>query len=297
MKSGSSRRSVTPYLLHAPTLAVVVGVVIFPLVYSAYISFFRYNPISGESTPVFAGADNYVWAVTSPRVQHSLLNMVYYTGAGVCVEVLLGLALALAVHNYIRRPSIKVLALAVLLVPLMTSPIVGGDLWKLLLVPQGAINAILEMIGIPPTNWFSADLALTSVLIADIWQWTSLPFLILYAARTSLPTSLYEATELDGASDYQVLRKITLPMLRTPLVIALLLRMMDSYKIFDALFIMTFGGPGSASELPTFFTYLVGFRQFDVGRAAALNWIIGLGAALMMGQFWNRLKAIRGGVR
>jgi multiple sugar transport system permease protein len=119
---------------------------------------------------------------------------------------------------------------------------------------------------------------------------------IAFSGRASLPDSLYEAARLDGASRWFMIRRITLPLLKDLLVIALLLRVMDAYKLFDAAYIITRGGPGTATELPGLLTYLVGFKDFDIGRAAALTWVIALLAVLVIQSLWNVLRQRRAGV-
>jgi multiple sugar transport system permease protein len=161
-------------------------------------------------------------------------------------------------------------------------------LWGLAIT--GTINNILVWLGFSPVGWRAKELALTTIMIVDIWQWTALPLLIAYAARISIPDGLYESARLDGASKWLILRKITLPYMRVPLAIAFLLRFMDSYKFLDKVFIMTYGGPGTATELPTFYLYQTAFSYFKVGYGAAMSWIFGIIAVVAMFFFWRLAK-------
>lgn len=173
-------------------------------------------------------------------------------------------------------------------------PIVVGDLWAFIFTPQsGVLNHLLRQVGVPPQNWTGAELGMAAITITDIWQWTALPLLIAFSGRSSLPESLYEAARLDGASRWFTIRRITLPLLKDLLLIALLLRLMDAYKFFDAAYIITRGGPGTATELPGLLTYLVGFKDFDIGRAAALTWVIGLLAIVVMQSLWKLMRQQR----
>jgi multiple sugar transport system permease protein len=144
------------------------------------------------------------------------------------------------------------------------------------------------MAGIGSVGWLQSRwIGLTALMIADTWQWVGLPLLIIYGGRASIADTLYEAAQVNGASRWMQFRRITFPQLKNLIAIAFILRFMDAYKFFDKLFIMTRGGPGTQTELPTFFTYLVGFSSFNIGRAAALTWVIGLGSIVTMLLFWR----------
>jgi multiple sugar transport system permease protein len=155
---------------------------------------------------------------------------------------------------------------------------------------MGVINALLTKIGLPRINWFGTNLSLYSVMIADFWEWTPLPLVIVYAGRAAIPERIFEAARIDGIPTWRITGFITLPLLRNLIILAFLLRVMDSYKFFDTLFIMTYGGPGTASELPGFLIFQLGLRDFDTGRAAALTWVVGMGAVVIMQLIWTYLK-------
>lgn len=285
----SIKRETIPYFLVVPVFAVILFVVIFPLVWAVFISFHEWNPTISLQRR-FVGINNFVQAFTDPRFLDSLKRTLYYSGFGVVLQVFLGMAVALCLVNYVKSNKIRTILLIVYLVPMMMANIVVGQIWVLLVTATGTLNNILISLGFSPVAWLGKDLALTTVMVTDIWQWTSLPLLILYAGRISIPQNLYEAAYLDGASDGMIFRRITLPYLATPLAIAFLLRFMDSYKYFDKVFIMTYGGPGTATELPTFYTYLVGFSYFKIGYAAALSWLFGLSAVFAMMLFWRLMR-------
>lgn len=270
----------------------MLAVTIFPTLWSLLVSFRNWLPGIGTGA-AWAGLDNYVWVLTNPRFWHAVRNLAYYAGVGVLIEMVLGIGLALLLYNCFSSDRVRMGLLTLLVLPLMISPIVGGDIWRLLLTPfGGAVNAILARLGLFQPNWLGKELALTSVMIADIWQWTGLPLLIVYSGRVALPKSIYEAARVDGASSLRILRRITLPMLKNLIAIAFILRFMDAYKMFDALLIMTYGGPGTASELPTFYTYIVAFQEFNLGRAAALTWVIGLGAIVILRLLWDFIRKL-----
>jgi len=290
-------RSLAPYLLVGPAIVTVFLVTIGPMLWSLWLSFNRWKPGSlAFQTPTFNNAENYAWLFTNQRFIDSVINFAYYGGFGVFLQVTLGTLLALALYNYVESRALRIGLITLFTVPMMYAPLVAGRMWQLLLLPGGGVvNGILGMIGLPSVNWLGSRwLGLTSIMIADTWQWVGLPLLIVYGGRASLSDSLYEAAKVDGASRWMMFRRITLPQLRNLIVVAAILRFMDAYKFFDKLFIMTRGGPGSATELPTFFTFLVGFQNFNIGRAAALTWVLGLGSIITMLLFWRYMHTVEG---
>ena len=292
-----SDRDLTPYLLVGPAILTVFLVTIGPMLWSLWLSFTRWKPGSlAYQTPQFTRVDNFAWLFTNGRFINSVINFAYYGGFGVFLQVTLGTALALALYNYVESRALRIGLITLFVVPMMYAPLVAGRMWQLLLLPGGGVvNGILGILGLPQPSWLGSRwLGLTSIMIADTWQWVGLPLLIVYGGRASLSDSLYEAARVDGASRWMMFRRITFPQLRNLLIVAAILRFMDAYKFFDKLFIMTRGGPGSATELPTFFTYLVGFQNFNIGRAAALTWVLGLGSILTMLLFWRYMKTVEG---
>ena len=294
---GLADRDLTPYVLAGPAIVTVFLVTIGPMLWSLWLSFTRWKPGSlAYQTPSFTGVGNFGWLFANQRFIDSVINFAYYGGFGVFLQVSLGTLLALALYNYVENRTIRIALITLFIVPMMYAPLVAGRMWQLLLLPGGGVvNGILQTIGLPPVNWLGSRwLGLTSMMIADTWQWVGLPLLIVYGGRASLSDSLYEAARVDGASRWMMFRRITLPQLRNLIIVAAILRFMDAYKFFDKLFIMTRGGPGSATELPTFFTYLVGFQDFNIGRAAALTWVLGLGSVLTMLLFWRYMRTVEG---
>jgi multiple sugar transport system permease protein len=294
--SSNFNRNLAPRLMVAPAIIVVLALTLFPLLWSLQKSLYAWFPSRGADA-TWVGLDNFVWVFTSDRFWNSMGNLVFLLVFGVGTEMVLGTALALALYEGVSNPRVRIVLLTVLLLPMMMPPIVVGDLWKFILTPQGGVlNYLLGRVGIGPQNWTGAELGMISITITDIWQWTALPLVIAFSGRASMPDSIYEAARLDGASRWFMIRRITLPLLKDLLVIALLLRVMDAYKLFDAAYIITRGGPGTATELPGLLTYLVGFKDFDIGRAAALTWVIALLAVLVIQSLWNVLRQRRAGL-
>lgn len=281
-----------PLAIVAPTILVVFFVTIAPMLWSLWLTFHRWNPGAINPEPKWTGLSNYAWLFTSERFIHSVVNFAYYGGVGVVLQVVLGIVLALAIYNCIESRTAQIMLLTVFTLPMMYAPVVAGNIWQLIFLPGGGVvNGILEILGMSSKEWLGKRwLGLTSILIADTWQWVGLPLLIVYGGRVSLSESMYEAAKIDNASRWMMFRYITFPQLKNFIAIAAILRFMDIYKFFDKLLIMTRGGPGTATELPTYFIYQVGLTNFNVGRGATGTWIIGIGAMTIMLIFWRFMK-------
>jgi multiple sugar transport system permease protein len=223
-----------------------------------------------------------------------LKNLAYYLLVGVCAQMVLAIGIALILYEYIKSRKLQITLLVICILPMMLPPSVVGIVWKFIFSPfGGVINAVLESVfHAQPVNWLGDKMAMTSVLIADVWEWTSLPLMIIYSGRVSLPESVYEAARVDGARPGMILRRITLPMLKELIAIAFILRFMDAYKFIDKVSVMTAGGPGEASELPSYFAYIVGVKQFNIGQATAMVWVIALGAVAIITLFIKFMKKV-----
>lgn len=270
-----------------PTIVAVLVVTIFPMFWSLYVSFHNVTLSMGKLSFSWKGAENYKVVVTLPRFWDGVLRALYYGGVGTTLQVVLGIIITLIIYNFTKGWR-QILLLSLFISPMATAPIVAGFIWRFFFDPSySVINAFLGIMGVKGLSWFNSKLALTSIMIADIWQWTPLPLLLIFASRTSLPISIYEAAKIDGASNWSIFWNITLPLLRNIIVIAFILRAMDTYKFFDKIYVMTRGGPGDATELPALFTYLEAFQNFNIGRAAALTWVLAAGAIIIFQLFWN----------
>ncbi len=285
-------KNYTPFLLVLPALITLVAIVIYPMFWSLYYSLHQYNPIVGAAK--WIGLANYKWLFTSGRFWHSVKNLVYYLAVGVGAEMVLAIVVALLLYELIKSRTVQLILLVIFIIPMMMPPSVVGVIWRFILNPMGGVvNAILHyLFGKEPINWLGPKLALTSIIIADIWEWTSLPLMIIYSGRVSLPESVYEAARVDGATPWMMLTRITLPMLRELIAIAFILRFMDAYKYIDKVTVMTAGGPGGASELPSYLGYLIGVQQFNIGQATALVWVIALGSVVIITEFISFMKKV-----
>lgn len=267
-----SRRSEKslPYLLIAPTIAVLLALSIYPLFYSVKISL---QTGSGEAVRwTFA---NFARLASDKFFLEALAHTFIYAAVALTFEFLFGLGLAVLLDRSLRG---RTLFRSALLIPMMLPPVVVGVVWRLMLNPDfGAVNGTLKTVGVntEALTWTASPaLALASVISVDIWQWTPFMFLVLLAGLQAIPQEPYEAAVIDGSSTWQTFRHVTLPLLQPAILIALLLRTMDLLRVFDQIFILTQGGPGFSTETVSLYIYRTAFRFFDFGYAAAMSFVL-----------------------
>lgn len=293
-----TRNEYLEYWFALPAILALLALVIFPMLWSLYVSFTDLNLTVAQQTVNFIGLENYTGLLGDDRFQNAVWNTAYYVGIGVFVQFVVGFAVALFMANHTSGWVNSVL-FTLLLLPMMMAPIVAGYLWRLVLQPTfGPLNYLLGAVGLPTPNWIgSSTWSLNSVLIADIWQWTPFIILILYTGRLSINEDLYEAARIDGASRWFAFRHVTIPRMRGVIAVAILLRAMDAFKFFDKMYVITGGGPGVSSELATFYNYLLGFNNFAMGKATAMSWLLLLFAVILANLFIYVLEQGEGGDR
>lgn len=281
--SGRRRRSPLPYtwqkgyLLAGPAFVVMLAIFVYPLGYSFLMSFFRWD-LSGSAP--FIGTGNYTDELFGRQFNQALRNQIIFSVVSITVEVVAGMAIAVLVNGELRGMR---LARTLLLVPPMIAPAVVGLNFRWLFNTQyGLVDALLRMFNLPSIPWLSDPTwALVSVIIADVWQNTPLMVLLFLAGLQSLPQEPLEAATVDGAGPWQRFWHIVLPLMRPVIMIALMLRIIDTFRTFDVVWLMTQGGPGGASNLLTVYAYLLAFQAVDFGHAAAVSYIA-LGMSLVV---------------
>lgn len=257
------------FVFLSPAMIALIALTAFPSVYMFVAAFVKFDP-SAPLESEFIGLANFLRLFTDDKFHNALINTAIFSVIAVAIEFALGLGFALLVDTYIRRANfVKTL----LILPMMMPTIVVAIVWKLMYQPQfGIINDILRHFGITGMLWTAGiDTAMLSIIIVDIWEWTPFIFLMCLAGLASLPQEPFEAAELDGASAFQKFRDLTLPFLKPVIVVTLLLRTMDAFRLFDQVFVLTLGGPAGATETLSFYLYKVAFRFFDIGYAAAIS--------------------------
>lgn len=276
------------WLLVAPAVLLILALSIYPMFFSAWVAFVNYDfQIPGHA---FVGLKNFELVIADPVARWSLLLTAILSTANVAIEFLLGLALALAM---VRPFPGRGLVMSIIIVPLFISPVIVGQGWSLLLQrPFGPTNYILSLLlGQEVTiGWLTESPWLyIAIIIADVWQWTPFMFVILLAGLTSIPPNLYEAAELDGVGGWQVFWSITVPNLGPMILLAITFRLLDATKLFDTIFIMTGGGPGTQTYTASYYLYTVGFTQFHLSQATAGSWIFLILTAVVVGLLVRRL--------
>jgi multiple sugar transport system permease protein len=261
------------YLFLAPTMIYLIVMSIFPLIYAINASLRRIlltKPYLGRP---FIGLGNFIRIAQDGDFWYSFWATLYFSLVAVSIELILGLAIALLLHRDIKGMG---LVRTIVILPMMVAPVVVGLAWKYMLdANEGVINYFLSLLGIKPLLWLaSPSLAIPSIILTDIWQWTPLFALLLLAGLQSLPQEPYEAAKVDGANAWQTFRYLTIRFLQPFILTGLLLRVMDTLRAFDTIFVMTNGGPGRVTEFLSMYAYRKAFSYHSIGYGTALSFVI-----------------------
>jgi multiple sugar transport system permease protein len=272
------RRSVTGILLTAPAVTALAVTVLFPLLWTASLSFQRFGVDARGPAPTFAGVDNYTRVLSSPEFQNALLQTLGYVITTLIVELVVALPIALLLQ---RETSGRKVLRFIIAIPLMIAPIVASLAFKFLFSDgYGLVNAGLQAIGIQPPSWF-ADvwLARGTVLVTNLWL--ALPFvvLVLLAGLSNIPEELNEAAKTDGANRWQTFVRITLPLLKPSILIILVIRLADAFRVFDSVYVLTGSGPGNSTDVMSSYLYRLLFTNtdFSAGAAATILFVMIVG--------------------
>ncbi len=265
--SRAERRSTL--LLLAPALLFLILLSIWPFAYLLYASFTSYQ-LAIPIPITFIAWGNFTAVLRNARFWHSLEVTLAFALISVPLQLVCGLALAMLLNGLSRG---RELYASILLIPMMLAPVVVGFSWNLFLNPvYGPLNAVLTGLGFSPPAWAqSPTWALPTLVVVDTWQWTPLVMVVLLAGLRSIPPRVYEAARVDGSTAWQTFAHIVLPMLAPYITVAFVLRFIDSFKVFDIIYTLTRGGPGSLTQNLAYYTYDLGFGRFEFGRAGALS--------------------------
>ena len=249
-----------------PALVVVGAVIIFPWLFTVWMSAFDWK--IGQVAH-FVGFDNYVQLATNRRFIEAVGHTFYFTALAVVVPLVLGTIAALLFH---REFPFRGVLRAVFTMPMMATPVAVALVWTMMFHPQvGVLNYLLSLVGLPPSLWvYSPTLVIPSLVMVEVWHWTPLVMLIVLGGLAALPTEPYESARLDGATEWQLFRYITLPLIAPFLVVAAVIRTIDAVKAFDTIYVISQGGPGTASETINLYLYLQAFAFYNVGNASAV---------------------------
>ncbi|MEZ5934966.1 MAG: sugar ABC transporter permease [Alphaproteobacteria bacterium] len=257
------------YWLIWPAVLIMLLIGLFPIIYTLMVSFQNINMMEEDTS--FSGLMNYARLFGDARLWWALLHTLIFTAVALPLELILGLAMA---YLFLDRMPGRQIFVALLVLPVMISPIVAGATWRLLFDNRfGPINQILGWITGEPQAvlWLvNPNLVYPAIFLAEIWQWTPFMFLLLLAGLSNVDQSQLEAAELDGASWWRTFWKIVLPAIRPVLLIALLIRGLDLFRLFDVVWALTKGGPGTMTETISIYAYVQGFQQFETSYTAAI---------------------------
>lgn len=252
-----------------PMVLIMGAILIFPLGYSLVISFQNYQ-LSKIGQEHFVGFENYINLINNRSFWIALRNTLTFVVVAVSIELVFGFFLALLLYNKntIGRGFFR----STLLSPMFITPIAVGLIFRFLTNSQlGVIPNLLKEINIS-IDFFSPKLALFSIAVIDVWQWTPFMLLLLLAGLESLPEEPFEAAQVDGATGWKMVRYVTIPLMRPIILAAIVIRMLDAFKVYEYVYAITRGGPGEATETMQYLIYRTGFIYFRAGEAAAMSY-------------------------
>lgn len=269
---GGHRRSGVPYKLVLPALGLYSVIVLYPSLSGAVYAFTDWNGRSGDAT--FLGLGNFAEMFSDVAARAALRNTLIIAAATTTVQTILGLALAIALHSaLVTRNLLRTLFFAPALLP----PVIIAFLWQFILTPNGPLNEALRSVALDPLaqNWLGdSDIALATVIGVIIWQNIGFTMVIYVAGLQGIPTELHESAQLDGATWWQRLRHVTIPLLIPATTIILSLTLINSLKLFDQVFVMTGGGPGYATETLSVIMYKEAFVSGRYGYSTAIALVL-----------------------
>jgi multiple sugar transport system permease protein len=267
IQSGFTERNLR-ILFPLPAVLFVAVLMVFPVLYTLFLSFTNWNLTSG-SPMTFAGLDSYTRVFLEPRFRDAVLRTFVFTFFAVALETVLGVAVAIILNRaFVGKSVVKLL----LLLPLVATPVAVGIVFNLFYDPTiGLLNFVLKSFGLPQGLWItSSATVLPSLIIVDVWQWTPMITLIVLAGLAGLSDEPFEAARVDGAGELQILRYLTIPMVMPVILTAVILRLIDALKTFDIIFAMTGGGPGYSSETLNIMGFKYSFEYFRMGQSSVI---------------------------
>ncbi len=282
----------TPWMFLGPAAVIMAIALLYPLAYMIWGSFRDWDPSQTIGEAEFVGLKNYITLWGDPNFHESLWVTLKFAFFCVTIEMVLGVGLALMLDRNIRGMS---LLRTMFILPMMIAPVVVGLMWRYMYHPTvGTFNRTLDGLGLPKVDWLGQH-ALTSVIIADIWQWTPFIFILSLAALQSLPRSALEAARIDGATAWQQIWHIKLPLMMPVLIVTGLLRLIDAFKVLEVILVLTEGGPGLSTEILALRISRTATEFRELGVAAAMsNYLLLLLLGLTVAMFaFTRIQEAR----
>lgn len=269
MNSLSLRERSTPLLFLLPSMLVMVLILLVPIIMGLRLSFFEWLLRNVADDPVFVGMRNYIELFKSQNFRASVSVTIRFVLSVVVIEIVVGLILALLLESGLK--GLRFFR-TLFVLPIMVAPVVVGVMWRFMYNPAyGKINYFITSMGFEPVGWLSnPDIALFSVIIADVWQWTPFVFLLALAALQGVPQDLSDAAVVDGANYMQKLLRVKLPYIASILGVTAILRLIDAFRSLVVIFNLTYGGPGVSTEVMSLHLYKSAFVSQRLGLASAI---------------------------
>jgi len=280
----------TRNLFLAPAVIYLLVMSIFPFAYSLYLSTTRKN-LARSYQKGFIGLDNYSTLLQDSLFQKAIENTLVIIVASIAIELLIGFFVARLFFAISDVPGSTIIR-TVYILPMMLTPVVSGLLWSYILNPTlGVANYILREVGQDPYPWFaSIETALKSIVMVNVWQWSPFLMLLILAGLTSIPREQYEAAAIDGANFLQIIRHIEVPSLRTVVLIGIIFRVIDNFRLFDLIYVSTRGGPADATEVVSMYAYREMFQFFNVGYGSSVAVIILIMATIVTNVLYRFIR-------
>ena len=280
---GMSSRDRQAWALLLPLLVIIVTVTGYPLISTVHLSFTDASLTGRHVAPHWVGFENYAYVFTDPDFGDAFQRTLYFTFVSVGIEILLGVLVALLLN---REFAGRTLVRAIMVLPWALPTIVNAMMWRLIYNPEfGAWNALLSQLGLIDSyrSWLGTPgTAMNMVILADVWKNYPLVAIIVLAALQTIPRELYEAANIDGAGPWTKFWKVTFPAILGPLSVALILRMIEAFKVFDIIYLMTRGGPADSTKSVSFFVYQESFAYLRAGSGASYAVTVALTSAVMI---------------
>ncbi len=271
-----------------PAIVITGAVIVFPWVFTIYMSLFDWKIGQVQE---FIGLANFVKLASDARFIEGIGHTLYFTVLAVVLPLIFGTAAALIFHE---RFPLRGLFRAIFILPMMATPVAVALVWTMMFHPQlGVLNYLLSLVGLPPQLWvYAPETVIPSLVMVEVWHWTPLVMLIVLGGLAASPTEPYDSAKIDGANGWQMFRHITLPLIMPFILVAAVIRTIDALKAFDTIYVISQGGPGTASETINIFLYLQAFSFYNIGYASAVTivfFVLIVGLAMVL--LWLRQRS------
>ncbi len=274
-----------------PAIITMVIIMIIPFLFAIYITFHDVNLLESGGAFFFAGIKNFKTFFTDKRALNSVATSVKFLVGALTLEMFLGVAISVFLD---RKFPGKGIIRALVIIPMFMTPVVSGLIWRAFFDPNaGIVSYLFKLITHRQLDMLGTmSGAMWGIIIVDLWQWTPFVILLVMASLDSLPEETIEAAKVEGASEWQMIRHVKIPMVKPTIIMAAMLRALEALKAFDTIYVMTKGGPGSATETMNMYAYTVGFEFYRIGYATTISFIFTIVVSLGLSKLLQRTNAL-----